>query len=125
MRFTFAVAAAGSTPDFARPISHSDCDLAAYGLSNQGCTSCSIDKGIQTSATSPTTVPKKSRGATPTMVNVVPLKENVLPIAPGSPANRRSQNAKLTTATGLPPGFKSSSAVIVWPAAGSTPSVEK
>ena len=63
-------------------------------LSNQGWpgnTAGSVDIGSHASAASPTTTPKNSGRATPTMVNGTLPTRSVRPITPGSPPYARCQ----------------------------------
>ena len=55
--------------------------------------------GIQRSADTSASSPLNPAAATPVIVNVRSFKSSVLPATAGSDANRRCQNAWLTTAT--------------------------
>jgi hypothetical protein len=94
-----------------------------------GISACCIVIGANTSTDCPTSVPLKPAGATPTIVNGVPLRRMREPTALGSPPNWRIQKPWLNTATGPrgppEPGTVSSSLVIAAPRAGRIPSTEK
>ena len=90
-----------------------------------GITCGSIIKGTYTSADSPTSIPWKPGGPTPTTAIGWPLTSTLWPTTRGSAPNRRVQNPWPSTTTGCAPGVRSSSSLRRRPAAGRRPSTPK
>ena len=94
-------------------------------FSNAGIAVGCIMTGTKTSGAIPTSTPKNSGGVIPMMVNGTPEIEMALPRTAGVCPNRRFQYPWLIIATGWPFGIRSSSTLMLLPAAGLTPSNEK
>ena len=70
-------------------------------------------------------VPWNPSGAIPITVYGCPFRRIVWPIAAASPLNRRTQNRRLSTTTGLAPGRPSPAESNTLPTAACTPSTVK
>ena len=93
--------------------------------SQVGVSAAFIVSGTKTSTTAPTSMPWKSRAATPMTSIGRPLMVIDWPTTAGSPPKRRFQKPWLSTTTGAPPAVRSSSGVMVRPMVGPTPSTSK